>query len=135
MRNVIMRWMDEELIVYNDSKFREEFSMFVYHLKKSYKNVYSHWNKTFRKASIHPKLDFDKNCGESRKLPHYNAVYLKKQKNYGPFSLMSNFFGMKTMWQCFQHFFVNFITWCLDLCICLGCCFLLLIFDSKNKIA
>ena len=80
MRKVIMRWMDEELIVYNDSKFKKEFLVFVYHLKKSYKNVYSHWKKTFRKASIHPKLDLDKNCGESRKLPHYKSSVFEKTK-------------------------------------------------------
>ena len=45
MRKVIMRWMDREVIVYDDSKFRKKFSVFVYRLKKSYKNLYSHWNK------------------------------------------------------------------------------------------
>ena len=34
---------------------------------------------TDRKASIYQKLDIDKNCWGSRKLAHYNTVYLKEK--------------------------------------------------------
>ena len=52
------------------------------HEKKLWKCLFTLKQKskcTFRRASIHPKLDIDKNCWRSRKLPQYNAVYLKRR--------------------------------------------------------
>ena len=90
--------MVQELIVYNDSKFKKNIGISLPHEKEVWKCLFI---KNLASAEI---------AGDKKKLPHYNSVF-EKNIFYRPFARLSNVVSIKAKWQCVQHFIANLVTW------------------------